>query len=153
MKGIFGQKGVSPGLMLALLIFAGCGRTDAGGVLAGLQSQVRAIRAAAQDKDTKGALERLNGLRARVISLRGQSTISESQARRILAAAAEVQANLGALRSSAGAPVPAPPTPAQPTLQVPLQEFDHPPAGAGRGVDGARGRRGGANGRPGEEGE
>lgn len=145
----------SPVFTLALLIlmFAGRGRGGAGDSLAGLQSQVQAVREAAQAGDSRVALERLSSLRASVISLRRQARISESRAQRILAAAGEVQANLGAIAPASGPGSGTFPAPMQPSLQVPVQQLNTPAARSGRGIDGARGRRGGENGKPGEKGE
>ena len=84
---------------LLLLLLVGCGQEGAGigeSASAALAPQVQQVRAAATSGDRAGAARELAELRQMVTDLRQRGELSESAAARVLAAAAEVEARLGA---------------------------------------------------------
>lgn len=98
-------------VLVALLALAGCGGSAAGigQTAAGqLVPQVEQVRAAAVSGDRAAAAAKLAEVRASVADLRQRNQLSEAAAAKVLAAAAEVEAQLGAV-------TPAP----QPTTIVP----------------------------------
>ena len=99
---------------LLLLLLVGCGQ-EGGGVgqraSALLDPQVQQVRAAATSGDRAGAARKLAELRQTVADLRQREELSESAAARVLAAAAEVEAQLGG--GNTPATQVAPPTSAQ----------------------------------------
>ena len=86
-------------LLVLLLLLAACGQEGAGigqGASAALDPQVQQVRAAATRGDRVGAARELAELRQTVADLRQREELSEAGAARVLAAAAEVEARLGA---------------------------------------------------------
>ncbi len=84
--------------LVALLVMAGCGHSSSGiGQAAGgqLGPQVEQIKAAAMTGDRTAAAAKLASLRAAVTDLRQHNQLSEAGAAKILAAAAEVEAQMG----------------------------------------------------------
>ena len=82
---------------LVLLVLVGCGQEGAGigdTASAALQPQVQQVRAAATSGDRAGAARELAELRQMVTDLRQRGDLSESAAAKVLAAAAEVEAQL-----------------------------------------------------------
>ena len=86
------------GTLLLLLLMA-CGQ-EADGIgqnaAAALEPQVQEVRAAATNGDRTGAAARLADLRQTVAGLRQRGELSEEDAATVLAAAAAVEAQLGA---------------------------------------------------------
>ncbi len=86
-------------VLVALVAMVGCGGSSAGigqGAGGQLPPQVEQIKAAAMSGDRTTAAAELASLRASVTDLRQRNQLSEAGAARILAAAAEVEAQLGA---------------------------------------------------------
>lgn len=86
-------------LLLPLLLLVGCGQEVAGigeSASAALDPHVQQVRAAATSGDHAGAVQELAELRQTVAELRQRGELSESAAARVLAAAAEVEAQLDA---------------------------------------------------------
>ena len=84
---------------LVLLLLVGCGQEGAGigqSASAALDPQVQQVRAAATSGDRAGAARELAELRQTVADLRQRGELSESAAAGVLAAAAEVEAQLEA---------------------------------------------------------
>jgi hypothetical protein len=84
---------------LLLLLLVACGQEDAGigqSASAALDPQVQQVRAAATSGDRAGAARELAELRQTVADLRQRGELSESAAAKVLAAAAEVEAQLEA---------------------------------------------------------
>ena len=84
---------------LLLLVLVGCGQEDAGigqTASAALNPQVQEVRSAAASGDRVGAARELAELRQTVADLRQRGELSESAAAKVLAAAAEVEAQLEA---------------------------------------------------------
>jgi hypothetical protein len=84
---------------LLLLILLACGQ-EADGIgqraAAALEPQVQQVRAAATNGDRAGAAAMLAGLRQTVADLRQSGELNEEGAAKVLAAAAAVEAQLGA---------------------------------------------------------
>lgn len=81
-----------------LMVLAGCGDSTSGvGQTAASQlgPQVQQVKAAAMSGDRASAAAKLAQLRVSVIDLRQGNLLSEAGATRVLAAAAEVEAQLG----------------------------------------------------------
>lgn len=86
-------------LLLLVLPLVGCGQEGTGigqNASASLDPHVQQVRAAATSGDHAGAVRELAELRQTVAELRQRGELSESAAARVLAAAAEVQAQLEA---------------------------------------------------------
>lgn len=120
--------------LIALLGIGGCsapaagiGRTAAGQ----LAPQVEQVKAAAIGGDRATAAAKLAQLRASVADLRQRNQLSEAGAAKVLAAAAELEAQLGS------PPPTAPPAPQTATTVVPpnLTPATRPPQQPGRGGD------------------
>ena len=85
--------------LLLLVLSVGCGQEGAGigqSASAALDPQVQQIRAAATRGDRAAAARELAELRQTVADLRQRGELSEAAAARVLAAASEVEARLGA---------------------------------------------------------
>ena len=85
---------------LLLLLLVGCGQEGAGigqSASAVLDPQVQQVRAAASNGDPAGAARELAELRQTVAGLRQRGELSESAAAKVLAAAAEVEAQLAGI--------------------------------------------------------
>ncbi|MDQ3575803.1 MAG: hypothetical protein M3404_12955 [Actinomycetota bacterium] len=94
---------------LLLLLLVACGQEGAGigqSAAAVLEPQVQQVRAAATSGDSAGAARELAELRRTVADLRQRGELTEDGAARVLAAAAEVEARLGAMAT----PTEVPPT-------------------------------------------
>ena len=81
-----------------LLVLMACGQ-EAGGIsqraAAALEPQVQQVRAAATNGDRAGAAAKLAELRQTVADLRQSGELNDEGAARVLAAAADVEAQLG----------------------------------------------------------
>lgn len=96
-------------LVFVLLLLVGCGQEGAGigqRASAALDPHVQQVRAAATSGDRAGAARQLAELRQTVAELRQRGELSEPAAARVLAAAAEVEARLGAVATPATQVVP-----------------------------------------------
>jgi hypothetical protein len=84
--------------LLLLLVLVACGQETAGigaGASAVLDPQVQQVRASATAGDRAGVAAKLVELRRTVADLRQRGELSEAGADRVLAAAADVEAQLG----------------------------------------------------------
>lgn len=84
---------------LLLLLLVACGQEGAGigeSAAAALEPRVQQVRSAATSGDRAGAARELTELRRTVADLRRRGELSEDGAAKVLAAAAEVEARLGA---------------------------------------------------------
>lgn len=96
---------------LLLVLLVACGQEGAGigeSAAAVLDPQVQQVRAAATSGDRATAARELAELRQAVAALRQRGELSETGAARVLAAAAEVEARLGALTTPAAEVTPGP---------------------------------------------
>lgn len=96
----------------SLLLLAACGG-ESGGISdetsRSLQSQVQSIRQSAQSFDPDGVARGLAELRASVAELKAQGELDDERAAEILAAAADVEAQIDVVPTTTTAPPPPPP--------------------------------------------
>lgn len=129
-------------LMMALLVvFAGCGTGSRNLTAAGssrLSSEVAALRSAAEVGDRPGAEAALSTLRRSVAELQESKEIGGSEAADVLAAAAEVENNLGSIPTTTTTTTVVVAPPREPAVD---EHFDGEGGdrGKGRGKDSGKG--------------